>query len=262
MISYSFFYFYDKLKLLKYMKQVLWSIPLLFLSFIGTAQVKIGGEVIGGVSLLGIRSTFTNGASFERFVNPISWGLRGIIDYKISDDVSLISGLGIVNKGVGISYLDGGDTSSFAVLGEAFNRNLRYNCVYLNLPITASYTYDLFDDPNMLPFILGGVVLDYRIGNCRPQSNGINQELDFDYHSPLDLSIAFGVGIEVKTRSNNYVTISLAFYKGVLDNVTDSYGDAQEFIRLRNNQVLLSLALKFDDLFEKKETGLEGLPEF
>ncbi len=210
--------------------------------------LQIGGEINGGVSILGVKSSFEDGSRFEKYLNPVSSSLLLRVDYPITKEIHVSSGLGVTTKGVALSYYEGAD-STFKILWSAFNKKLQYNCSYLRLPITGKYYYDLFDDPNMVPFGELGTSIDFRLNKCSPSGNGVDQTLDFNYHKGPDISLVFGAGVEIKTRSNNDLAIGFRVVKGWNNTVTDSYGDAKSLVRLRNNQILLFAQLRIPDFF-------------
>lgn len=219
---------------------------------LGNAQImdllQLGAEVNGGISILGVKSDFEDGSRFEKYLNPITSSLLLRVDYPITPDIHLSSGLGITTKGVALNYFEGSD-SSYKVLWGAFNQKLQYNVTYLRLPITGKYYYDLFDDPNMIPFGEFGTAIDFRLNNGGPSGNGIDHTLDFNYHKGPDINLVFGAGVEIKTRSNNDLAIGIRIAKGWNNTVTDSYGDAKSLVRLRNNQVLFFAQLRIPDMF-------------
>lgn len=228
-----------------------------FLIFVGSilpgvaqlSKLEIGGELSSGLSILGVKNDFSENEGFQKHVNPISYGLLATIEYPIRDDIKVQTGLGFTSKTISIDYFSTSD-SLYSILNEAFNRKLNYNATYLRIPITGKYYYDLFDDPNMKPFGQFGFALDFGLNDASPGGNGVNQELDFQYHKGLDVSTIFGAGLEIKTRDDSYLTIGIQFHKGWLNSVTDSYGEGQNLIRLRNNQLLFTLGLRMSDIIQ------------
>ena len=217
-------------------------------SYAQLSSLQIGGEASAGISILGVKSQFNDGSAFKKYVNPISYSLTAIADYPITEEIKLSAGLGITSKTISLTYTKGTD-STYQILAKAFNKKLNYNATYLRIPIVGKYYYDLFDDPNMTPYGQLGFVTDVQLNNAHPGGNGIDHSIDFTYHKRLDFSTALGAGLEIKTRENNFLYMSIMVYKGWLNSVTDSYGPGKSLIALRNNQVLFSIGLRFGEVF-------------
>lgn len=211
-----------------------------FIISISSAQLRYGGAFSAGMSFNSAKSDFNDDSKIERFTSPISYGLTGLIEYKLKNHIVLTSGVGFTMKGMGYSYTQGMD-STYQLLWKAMNKKMVYNTFYVRVPITARYFPKILDDPNMSPFVSGGVATDINVIKSGPRGNGITQNLDFDYHKTIDFNIVLGIGLKFKTRDLHELSISMDFYKGIINNTTSSYGDAQKKITMRNNQLLVTL---------------------
>lgn len=215
-------------------------ISFLFSIIICSAQLRYGGSFSGGVSYHSAKSDFSDGSKITRFTSPISYGLSGVVEYELKENITLCSGLGFTVKGMGYSYEKGTD-STYQTLWRAMNKKMVYNTFYLRVPVTVKYFINLFDDPNMAPFAHGGFVTDINIINSYPRGNGVDQTLNFNYHKMVDVNLMLGVGLQFETRDLHKLSVSLDFYKGLINNTTSDYGDAQKKITMRNNQLLFTL---------------------
>lgn len=212
----------------------------IFSSFLCSAQLRYGGSFSGGISYHSAKSSFDDGSKVSRFTSPISYGLSAIVEYELKENITLCSGLGFTVKGMGYSYERGTD-STYQTLWKAMNKKMVYNTFYLRVPITARYFVNIFEDPNMSPFIHGGFATDINIIDSKPRGNGIDRSVDFNYHKTVDLNLILGLGLKFQTRDLHQLSVSMDFYKGLLNNTTGDYGDAQQKFIMRNNQLLFTL---------------------
>lgn len=186
---------------------------LLIMSLSFSASAQIFG-VKAGLGLSNITSPDEVDNNF--FGRALGVKLGGTVEFDITDDLYIGSGLGFAKKGASTT----GDT---------------FNTFYLEIPISARYDIVELGGSGYL-YALSGFNIGYMLAANRG-GNKVNIGTDAvdDYFKPFDLGLNFGVGVIFNER----IEIGLVSEFGLVNIYSN------DLSTLRNSTLLVSFGYKF-----------------
>jgi hypothetical protein len=149
------------------------------------------------------------------------------LDYELSPNVYLLSGLEVVQKGFKIE-LEGLTATS--------------SPVYLQIPVLFGYKFDVGGKARLVP--QAGPYLAYGLGGkiTMKDSSGVNESEEYDYFGDdnnarkFDIGLTVGAGLEL-----GRIGVNLGYSLGLL-NISDAESDGNWS---KNSNLFLSVGYKF-----------------
>jgi hypothetical protein len=186
-----------------------------------------------GVKLGGNLSTISTNSGIEGLASNPGFQVGLTLDYELSPDVYLLSGLELVQKG-------------FKVEGkiEGVSGTITAKPMYLQIPVLFGYKFDVGNNAKFVP--QAGPYLAYGFGGkmtAKASSGDMKMSVDTDYFDDdndikkADIGLTVGAGLEL-----GKIGVNLGYSIGLM-NVADT--ESGDDTSIKNGSFFLSVGYKF-----------------
>ncbi len=200
---------------------------ILFLSTYAVSQVKIGANILPGISANRISSD-SDTISFSNDGVGYRIALGILLDFETKKNYYFSTGIYWFPERVGIKAV--------STEGE---KQQSFNLQYLHIPLNFKLLTDEFSIDKWF-FFQFGMAFEMKID----ESGKYSEEVHIEKFNFWDIVLDLGIGIEMKLGQNTALFSGITYYRGLL-NAVKPQPYLQDELTIKNDYWALNLGIKF-----------------